>query len=82
MDFTKVARAGVRAKTDFLGASCTRLKYILRHFEAVCSGLKATPKLDAAILGVGVIEKRPMVVADEDGCDTIAIRAMSYFGIS
>jgi 2-oxoglutarate dehydrogenase E2 component (dihydrolipoamide succinyltransferase) len=35
-----------------------------------------------AILGVGVIEKRPVVVEDADGNDTIAIKTMCYFGIS
>jgi 2-oxoglutarate dehydrogenase E2 component (dihydrolipoamide succinyltransferase) len=35
-----------------------------------------------AILGIGAIEKRPMVMTDADGCDTIAIRVMSYFGIT
>ncbi|MFW6084667.1 MAG: dihydrolipoamide acetyltransferase family protein [Gemmatimonadota bacterium] len=35
-----------------------------------------------AILGTGVIEKRPVVVQDEMGNDTIGIRHMSYFGLS
>jgi pyruvate dehydrogenase E2 component (dihydrolipoamide acetyltransferase) len=35
-----------------------------------------------AILGVGVVEKRPVVVTDADGNDTIAIKTMAYFGIS
>lgn len=35
-----------------------------------------------AILGIGAIEKRPVVMTDADGCDTIAIRVMSYFGIT
>jgi 2-oxoglutarate dehydrogenase E2 component (dihydrolipoamide succinyltransferase) len=35
-----------------------------------------------AILGTGVIEKRPVVVQDDMGNDTIAIRHMSYFGLS
>ena len=35
-----------------------------------------------AILGIGAIEKRPIVVEDEDGNDAIVIKTMSYFGIS
>jgi len=35
-----------------------------------------------AILGIGAIEKRPVVAADSDGNDTIAIKTMSYFSIS
>jgi 2-oxoglutarate dehydrogenase E2 component (dihydrolipoamide succinyltransferase) len=171
MDFTKVDRARARAKSGFLKANGTKLTYMPFIFKAVCNGLKANPKLNAAIdgtnvvfkkdinlgmavaldwgllvpviknadhlnlvglakaandladrartkklkpdeaqggtftitnpgvfgslfgtpiinqpqvaiLGVGAIEKRPMVVTDEDGCDTIAIRVMSYFGIT
>jgi 2-oxoglutarate dehydrogenase E2 component (dihydrolipoamide succinyltransferase) len=35
-----------------------------------------------AILGTGVIEKRPVVVQDDMGNDVLAIRHMSYFGLS
>ncbi|MDT8435740.1 MAG: dihydrolipoamide acetyltransferase family protein [Gemmatimonadota bacterium] len=35
-----------------------------------------------AILGTGVIEKRPVVAQDAHGNDVIAIRHMSYFGLS
>lgn len=35
-----------------------------------------------AILGTGVIEKRPVVAQDAMGNDVIAIRHMSYFGLS
>jgi 2-oxoglutarate dehydrogenase E2 component (dihydrolipoamide succinyltransferase) len=35
-----------------------------------------------AILGLGVIEKRPVVDVDADGNDIIAIRTMSYFAIT
>jgi 2-oxoglutarate dehydrogenase E2 component (dihydrolipoamide succinyltransferase) len=51
----------------------------------VFGSLFGTPVINqpqVAILGVGAIEKRPMVMADADGCDTIAIRVMSYFGIT
>ncbi len=51
----------------------------------VFGSLFGTPVINqpqVAILGVGAIEKRPMVMSDADGCDTIAIRVMSYFGIT
>ena len=35
-----------------------------------------------AILGLGAVVKRPMVVRGEDGCETIAIRSMVYLGLS
>jgi 2-oxoglutarate dehydrogenase E2 component (dihydrolipoamide succinyltransferase) len=35
-----------------------------------------------AILGTGVIEKRPVVLQDDMGNDVIGIRHMSYFGLS
>jgi 2-oxoglutarate dehydrogenase E2 component (dihydrolipoamide succinyltransferase) len=35
-----------------------------------------------AILGTGVIEKRPVVVQDDAGNDVVGIRHMSYFGLS
>jgi len=51
----------------------------------VFGSLFGTPIINqpqVAILGIGAIEKRPVVMTDEDGCDTIAIRVMSYFGIT
>ncbi len=51
----------------------------------VFGGLFGTPIINqpqVAILGVGVIEKRPKVLTDEDGGDTIAIRHMAYFALS
>ncbi|HSM13178.1 MAG TPA: dihydrolipoamide acetyltransferase family protein, partial [Thermoanaerobaculia bacterium] len=51
----------------------------------VFGSLFGTPIINqpqVAILGIGTIEKRPVVVTDADGCDTIAIRVMSYFGIT
>ncbi|MGD8396302.1 MAG: 2-oxoglutarate dehydrogenase, E2 component, dihydrolipoamide succinyltransferase [Candidatus Eiseniibacteriota bacterium] len=35
-----------------------------------------------AILGVGTVVKRPMVISAEDGSDTIAIRTMGYLNLS
>jgi 2-oxoglutarate dehydrogenase E2 component (dihydrolipoamide succinyltransferase) len=51
----------------------------------VFGSLFGTPIINqpqVAILGVGAIEKRPVVMTDEDGSDVIAIRVMSYFGIT
>ncbi len=51
----------------------------------VFGNLFGTPIINqpqVAILGTGVIEKRPVVVKDLLGNDVIAIRHMSYFGLS
>jgi pyruvate dehydrogenase E2 component (dihydrolipoamide acetyltransferase) len=51
----------------------------------VFGSLFGTPIINqpqVAILGIGTIEKRPVVVSDVDGNDTIAIKMMSYFGIT
>jgi 2-oxoglutarate dehydrogenase E2 component (dihydrolipoamide succinyltransferase) len=51
----------------------------------VFGSLFGTPIINqpqVAILGIGTIEKRPVVMTDDDGSDTIAIRVMSYFGIT
>ncbi len=51
----------------------------------VFGNLFGTPIINqpqVAILGTGVIEKRPVVVEDETGADTIAIHHMAYFGMS
>jgi 2-oxoglutarate dehydrogenase E2 component (dihydrolipoamide succinyltransferase) len=51
----------------------------------VFGNLFGTPIINqpqVAILGTGVIEKRPVVVQDEFGGDVIAIRHRSYFGLS
>ena len=51
----------------------------------VFGNLFGTPIINqpqVAILGTGVIEKRPVVIQDEFGGDVIAIRHRSYFGLS
>ena len=51
----------------------------------VFGSLFGTPIINqpqVAILGVGAVEKRPVVAEDADGNDTIAIKTMAYFGIS
>ena len=45
-------------------------------------GTPIIPTGTTAILGLGVIEKRPKVVAGPDGEDTIAIRTCAYFSLS
>jgi pyruvate dehydrogenase E2 component (dihydrolipoamide acetyltransferase) len=51
----------------------------------VFGSLFGTPIINqpqVAILGVGAIEKRPVVVEDQDGNDTLAIKTRCYFGIT
>jgi 2-oxoglutarate dehydrogenase E2 component (dihydrolipoamide succinyltransferase) len=51
----------------------------------VFGSLFGTPIINqpqVAILGIGVVEKRPVVIEDADGNDAVAIKTMSYFGIS
>jgi 2-oxoglutarate dehydrogenase E2 component (dihydrolipoamide succinyltransferase) len=51
----------------------------------VFGSLFGTPIINqpqVAILGIGTIEKRPIVVTDDHGVDAIAIRTMCYFGIT
>jgi pyruvate dehydrogenase E2 component (dihydrolipoamide acetyltransferase) len=51
----------------------------------VFGSLMGTPIINqpqVAILGVGVIEKRPKILPGADGEDTIAIRTCAYFSIS
>ncbi|MFM2352455.1 MAG: hypothetical protein RL096_936, partial [Actinomycetota bacterium] len=38
--------------------------------------------LDVAILGTGVVTKRPVVVTDANGQDSISIRSMVYLALS
>jgi 2-oxoglutarate dehydrogenase E2 component (dihydrolipoamide succinyltransferase) len=51
----------------------------------VFGSLFGTPIINqpqVAILGIGAVEKRPVVIEDEDGNDSLAIKVMAYFGIS
>ncbi len=51
----------------------------------VFGSLFGTPIINqpqVAILGLGMIEKRPVVVTDAEGVDSIAIRHMAYFAIT
>src|SRR6202035_509646 len=51
----------------------------------VFGSLFGTPVINqpqVAILGVGAVEKRPVVVEDADGNDSLSIRTRCYFGIT
>ncbi|HKI03181.1 MAG TPA: dihydrolipoamide acetyltransferase family protein, partial [Thermoanaerobaculia bacterium] len=51
----------------------------------VFGSLWGTPVINqpqVAILGIGAIEKRPIVVEDENGNDALAIKMMAYFAIT
>jgi 2-oxoglutarate dehydrogenase E2 component (dihydrolipoamide succinyltransferase) len=45
-------------------------------------GTPIIPQPQVAILGVGVIEKRPVVVTDERGNDALGIRTLGYLALS
>ncbi len=45
-------------------------------------GTPIIPQPQVAILGVGTIEKRPVVVADEAGNDALGIRTVGYLALS
>ncbi len=45
-------------------------------------GTPIIPQPQVAILGVGTIEKRPVVVADEHGSDALGIRTVGYLALS
>ena len=55
------------------------------RFEVVNIGGMATPVINqpqVAILDLEAVVKRPVVVTDEDGNDSIAIRPMTVLGLS
>ncbi len=45
-------------------------------------GTPIIPQPQVAILGVGAIEKRPVVVADDEGNDALGIRTVGYLALS
>ncbi len=45
-------------------------------------GTPIIPQPQVAILGVGTIEKRPVVVTDEHGNDALGIRTVGYLALS
>jgi 2-oxoisovalerate dehydrogenase E2 component (dihydrolipoyl transacylase) len=78
-DLAERARARKLTPTDVQGATFS----ITNH--GVTGSLLATPIINqpqAAIFGVGAIQKRVIVVPDEFGNDTIAIRPMVYLTLT
>lgn len=78
-DLAEKARTKALAFDDIQGGTFTITNV------GVFGNLFGTPIINqpqVAILGTGVIEKRPVVVRDELGNDAIGIRHMSYFGLS
>jgi 2-oxoglutarate dehydrogenase dihydrolipoamide succinyltransferase (E2 component) len=74
-----------RARTKKLGPDELQGGTFTITNPGVFGSLFGTPIINqpqVAILGIGTIEKRPVVVTDADGADMIAIRTMSYFGIT
>ncbi|HZI63221.1 MAG TPA: dihydrolipoamide acetyltransferase family protein [Thermoanaerobaculia bacterium] len=45
-------------------------------------GMPIINQPQVAILGIGTVEKRPVVVTDGDGNDSLAVKPMAYFAIS
>ena len=77
----KIADLAERARTNKIGADeLSGGTFSITNIGSV-GALFDTPIINqpqVAILGTGAIVKRPMVVADADGNDTIAIRHMMY----
>lgn len=75
-EVTEKARAGKLSPADMKGSTFT----ISNH--GVMGSLIASPIIihqpESAILGIGKLEKRAVVVADADGIDQIRIRPMIY----
>jgi pyruvate dehydrogenase E2 component (dihydrolipoamide acetyltransferase) len=74
-----------RARSRKLGpADAADATFTISNY-GVFGSLMGTPIIPAgttAILGLGVIEKRPKVITGADGEDTIAIRTCAYFALS
>ena len=78
-ELTARARAGQLKPDDITNGTFT----ITNH--GVSGSLFATPIINqpqTAILGVGAIQKRTVVVTDAEGADAIAIRPMMYVGLT
>ena len=78
-DLAKRARSKKLAPSDVQGATFS----VTNH--GVSGSLLATPIINqpqCAILGVGVIQKRAVVVTDDYGNDSIAIRPMIYLTLT
>ena len=81
----KIADVAERTRTNKIGADeLSGGTFSITNIGSV-GALFDTPIINqpqVAILGTGAIVKRPMVVADADGNDTIAIRHMMYLSLT
>ena len=78
-DLAERARAKQLKPDDVAGGTFTLTN------PGVFGGLFGTPIINqpqVAILGIGVIEKRPKVITSPEGDDLIAIRQMAYFALT
>ena len=78
-DLAEQARAKKLSPDDIQGGTFTITN------PGVYGSLFGTPIINqpqVAILGLGAIEKRPVVVTDSEGNDTIAIKTMCYMAIT
>ena len=89
LSLTGIARTGNdladRAKSKKLGPDELQGGTFTITNPGVFGSLFGTPVINqpqVAILGVGKIEKRPVVIQDENGNDAIAIRTMAYMPIT
>jgi len=89
MSFLELARAindiAVRTRSkrlhpdEILGGTFTITNY------GVFGNIIGTPIINqpqVAVLGIGAIKKRPVVVTDAEGNDTIAIRSIAYLTLA
>jgi 2-oxoglutarate dehydrogenase E2 component (dihydrolipoamide succinyltransferase) len=89
MNFTDLARAltenAMRARTkklvpdDIVGGTCSITNY------GIFGSIIGTPIIhqpQSAIIGIGSIKKRPVVVPDDSGNDSIGIRSMVYLTLT
>jgi 2-oxoglutarate dehydrogenase E2 component (dihydrolipoamide succinyltransferase) len=81
----KIADVGSRTKNNKIGPDeLAGGTFTITNFGSV-GALFDTPIINqpqVAILGTGTIVKRPIVVTDADGEDTIAIRSMMYLSLT
>ncbi|MGD1044755.1 MAG: dihydrolipoamide acetyltransferase family protein [Bacteroidota bacterium] len=89
MDFISLARAltdvAVRARTKKLSPDdIVNGTFSITNY-GIFGSIIGTPIINqpqAAILGIGAIKKRPIVLSDDDGKDSIEIRSMTYLTLT
>ena len=88
-DFTDLARSLIditaRARTKkLLPDDIVHGTFSITNY-GIFGSILGTPIINqpqAAILGIGAIKKRPMVISDETGSDSIGIRSMAYLTLT